>query len=270
MGAVSVVGQALADDSHSPLHGMSGDHKDIGDPATMRNNSLELKDRLPVHGGIAAAIAAAAIGLVAACTAEAPQRSDFPPAPAGLADRMATYREAARAFPQHVWRDTPPTNADGTLNGYVEIPRGESTKWEFRIPMNRREVDRTIPSELGGYPINYGFIPQTISYDGDPADVLVLGPPLEGGTVVKGRIVALMEMMDTGDLDSKVVISPLDASGRQTETLTADDRARMERFFNTYKQHDGKSTSITGWGSAERARRFLETTAGFYTTGNPR
>ena len=209
-------------------------------------------------------------GLAAGCTAEAPLRSDFPPAPAGLADRMSAYREAARSFPQHVWRDTSPTNADGTLNGYIEIPRGESTKWEFRIPMNRREVDRLIPTELGGYPINYGFIPQTISYDGDPADVLVLGPPLEGGALVKGRIVGLMEMTDTGDLDSKVIISPLDANGRQTETLTADDRARMERFFNTYKRHDGKSTAVTGWGSADRARRFLETTAGFFTAGNPR
>jgi len=201
--------------------------------------------------------------IVSACGA-APDREALPPAPAGLENRVATYMEAARKYPQHVWRDTSPLNADGTVNGYVEIPRGESTKWEFRIPQNQREVDRTIPSELGGYPINYGFMPQTVSYDGDPADVLVLGPPLEGGTVAKGRIVALMEMTDTGDIDHKVVISPLDANGRPTHELTEDDRRRMTQFFDTYKNHDGKATKITGWGDQAAARAFLDKTAGFF------
>jgi inorganic pyrophosphatase len=200
---------------------------------------------------------------LSACAAS-PAQDPLPPAPAGLAERVATYLESSRQHPQHVWRDTPPLNADGTVNGYIEIPRGESTKWEFDIPLNRREVDRMVPSELGGYPINYGFMPQTVSYDGDPADVLVLGPPLEGGTLVKGRIVALMAMTDTGDLDSKVIISPLDANGSPTHELTEDDRRRMTRFFDTYKNHDGKATKVTGWGDPAAARAFLEKTAGFF------
>lgn len=186
----------------------------------------------------------------------------FPPAPAGLDLKLSAYLEAARAHPQHVWRDTEPLNPDGSVNGYIEIPRGESTKWEFRIPLNRREVDRMIPPELGGYPTNYGFLPRTISYDGDPADVLVLGPALAGGEVVRGRIVGLMEMTDTGDLDSKVVVSPVNANHR----LDAADRARLEQFFNTYKNHEGKVTKITGWGAETDAMAFLQTTAGFFKT----
>ena len=46
---------------------------------------------------------------------------------------------------------------------------------------NARAIDRMMPVDVGGYPVNYGFVPQTISYDGDPFDVLVLGPPLAGG-----------------------------------------------------------------------------------------
>jgi inorganic pyrophosphatase len=184
----------------------------------------------------------------------------FPPAPAGLDLKMSTYLEAAKAHPQHVWRDTEPRNPDGSVNGYVEIPKGESTKWEFRIPLNRREVDRMIPPNLGGYPTNYGFVPRTISYDGDPADVLVLGPALPGGEVVKGRIVGLMEMVDTGDLDSKVVVTPIGGS----YALDAGERSRLEQFFNTYKNHDGKVTKITGWGSESDAIGFLERTAGFF------
>jgi inorganic pyrophosphatase len=201
--------------------------------------------------------------LLAACS-EAPPTTALPPAPAGLDQKLAAYKEAAAKHPQHPWRDIAPLNADGTANGYIEISRSESTKWEFRIPLNTREVDRVIPPELGGYPINYGFLPQTVSYDGDPTDILVLGPALDGGAIVKGRIVALMEMMDTGDLDSKVIISPLDANGRPTHALTEDDKRRMTQFFDTYKRHEGKVTKVTGWGDAEAARAFLDHTHGFF------
>lgn len=194
----------------------------------------------------------------------------FPPAPAGLESRLSTYLAASRSHERNVWRDSPPLNPDGTANGYIEISRGESTKWEFRIELNRREIDRMVPPDLGGYPTNYGFLPRTISYDGDPADVLVLGPPLEGGSVARGRIVALMMMVDSGDLDSKVVVSPLDANGRATHTLEAGDRDRLERFFNTYKNHEGKVTKVTGWEDAEAARNFIGRTAGFFDAGRQR
>ena len=54
---------------------------------------------------------------------------------------------------------------------------------------NERAIDRLIAPKVGGYPVNYGFVPQTISYDGDPFDILVLGPPLAGGSLVRGIIV---------------------------------------------------------------------------------
>jgi inorganic pyrophosphatase len=199
-----------------------------------------------------------------ACSGGPASSYELPPAPAGLAARARASIDAARPFAEHPWRDTPATNDDGTVNGYVEIPRGASTKWEFRIDLNRREVDRTIPPELGGYPINYGFLPQTISYDGDPADVLVLGPPLEGGTVVGGRVVALMEMIDSGDIDHKVVISPLDGSGGAAYRLEPTERARLSRFFSTYKRHEGKVTSVPGWGDESAARGFLRQVSGFF------
>jgi len=186
----------------------------------------------------------------------------LPPLPPPVREKLSTHLDATRGHPTNVWRDTPALNPDGTVNGYIEISRGESTKWEFRIPFNRREVDRMIPESLGGYPTNYGFIPQTVSYDGDPADVLVLGPAIRGGEVVNGRIVGLMRMMDTGDLDSKVVVSP---PGEQ-HALDAHIQRRLSDFFNTYKRHEGKATEVTGWGDAREALRFLHTTAGFFSS----
>ena len=202
------------------------------------------------------------LATVAACAAPPSTQTvtSFPPAPAGLDLKLSASLEAAKAHQPHVWRDMEPLNADGTVNGYIEIPRGESTKWEFRIPLNRREVDRMIPAALGGYPTNYGFMPRTISYDGDPADILVLGPALPGGEIVKGRIVGLMLMTDTGDIDAKVVATPVGA----TYALDDETRARLEQFFNTYKNHDGKVTKINGWGREADALAFLQRTAGFF------
>lgn len=207
-----------------------------------------------------------ALALAVACSG-ASGATDRSQPPIQIRERLAASLSAARGFERSPWRDVPPLNGDETLNGYVEIPRGESTKWEFRIPLNRLEVDRMIPAELGGYPTNYGFIPRTISYDGDPTDVLVLGPPVHNGAIVKGRIVALMQMMDTGDLDSKVVITPLDERGAPQYALEQADRDRLTHFFDTYKRHEGKVTQVTGWGTDADAQAFLRTTSGFFATG---
>ena len=101
--------------------------------------------------------------------------------PAAATTQLARSLDAATDHPRHVWRDTPPTNADGTVNAYIEIARGDRRKWEFDMRANARAIDRMMPEEVGGYPVNYGFVPQTVSYDGDPFDALVLGPPVSGG-----------------------------------------------------------------------------------------
>jgi inorganic pyrophosphatase len=102
--------------------------------------------------------------------------------------------DAAAQHSRHLWRDSPPVNRDGTVNAYIEIPRGERRKFEFDMVKQERFIDRVMPDSVGGYPVNYGFVPQTVSYDGDPFDALVLGPPLPGATTVRGAIVGLMHM----------------------------------------------------------------------------
>ncbi len=97
--------------------------------------------------------------------------------PATATARLASSLDAARPHTRSVWRDSPPTNADGTVNAYIEIARGDRRKWEFDINANARAIDRMIPEDVGGYPVNYGFVPQTISYDGDPFDAWSSGRP---------------------------------------------------------------------------------------------
>jgi inorganic pyrophosphatase len=199
----------------------------------------------------------------AACTTDAPP-ADLPVA---IQQKLVHDLDAARRHPHHVWRDVAATNADGTVNAYVEIGLGDSRKWELNIARQQRVIDRVLPAELGGYPINYGFVPGTISYDGDPFDELVLGPSIDGGSLVKGVAVGIMHMVDDKGWDSKVIISPTDGSGAPRYRLGPDTTAGLERFFNTYKRWEGKYSRVTGWGDAAEGLRFVARTAGFFRRG---
>ena len=212
---------------------------------------------------LAAAVLAAAVpGLLA--QNKVPER---PPAvlPQVAAATLARSLEASRTHRAHVWRDTPPFNADGTVNAYVEIPRGERRKFEFDMRANERAIDRVIPESIGGYPVNYGYVPQTVSYDGDPFDALVLGPALPGGEVVRGVIVGLMLMEDEKGLDSKVVLSRIAADGKPMHQLTDAARREMADYFNRYKKDQpGAFSNVPGWGTAANGREHVERTHAFF------
>jgi len=185
--------------------------------------------------------------------------------PAAATTQLAQSLAAAAPHTRHVWRDSPPMNPDGTVNGYIEISRGDRRKWEFNMRSNARAIDRVIPEKIGGYPVNYGFVPQTVSYDGDPFDVLVLGPPLPGGTLVRGIIVGLLYMEDEKGLDSKVVVSPTGRDGRAMYDLTARNRDEIADYFRRYKQGEpGKFSKVPGWGSVAEGRDHVTTTHAFF------
>ena len=204
------------------------------------------------------AISAASIPLFAA-------QSDPPRTlpPAAIAKLELSLDEADR-HRRHAWRDTPPFPSDGVVAAYVEIPRGERRKYEFDMARNERAIDRVLPPEVGGYPVNYGFVPQSVSYDGDPFDALILGPPLRGGRIVQGAVVGLMQMLDGGVVDSKVVLSPVDGRGQVRYQLAARDRERIGAFFNRYKDHEGVKTSVPGWGEGAAGWAFLRATHLFF------
>ncbi len=178
---------------------------------------------------------------------------------------LARSLDAARAHAAHLWRDTPPWAGHDIVVAYVEIPRGDRRKWEFDMAANARAVDRVMPGDLGGYPINYGFVPQTVSYDGDPFDALVLGPPIDGGTLVRGAIVALLYMDDEKGYDAKVVLSPLGVDG-PLFGLTDDVRGRVATYFREYKRGQrGAFSRVAGWGDADAGRAHVTATHAFFT-----
>jgi inorganic pyrophosphatase len=130
---------------------------------------------------------------------------------------------------------------------------------------NRRAIDRVIPESVGGYPVNYGFVPQTVSYDGDPFDALVLGPAIDGGETVRGVIVGLMYMEDEKGLDSKVVLSLRGAGERPLHELTASDQHRIADYFRRYKEHEiGAYSKVPGWGTLAEGIALVEKTHAFF------
>ena len=208
------------------------------------------------------------LAIGALCCSIATPQSQYPAPkvlPAAATAQLAKSLEAASGHTRHVWRDTPPRNADGTVNAYIEISRGDRQKWELDMRANKRALDRVIPESIGGYPVNYGFVPQTVSYDGDPFDALVLGPPIAGGETVRGVIVGVMHMEDEKGWDSKVVLSRIGKDGKPLHQLTAGDQQRMTNYFKRYKEHQaGAYSKVPAWGSASDGLHYVTTTHAFF------
>ena len=129
---------------------------------------------------------------------------------------------------------------------------------------NARAIDRVIPGDLGGYPINYGFVPQTISWDGDPFDALVLGPPLPGGALVHGVVVAVFYMSDEKGYDAKVVLSPRAEDGSLLPVTDAV-RQTVATYFREYKRGQrGAFSTVAGWGGPSEGRDHVTLTHLFF------
>jgi inorganic pyrophosphatase len=206
-------------------------------------------------------------GMAVVLAAQWPAFADRPQPvlPAMATASLAQSLSAASQHGHHVWRDTPPWPEDGRVTAYIEIPRGDRRKWEFEMRTNARRIDRILPEQVGGYPVNYGFVPQTISYDGDPFDALVLGPPVAGGELTPGVVVGLMLMEDEKGLDSKVVLSPVDSGGRPEYVLSDAERRRIADYFRRYKQHEtGKFSKVPGWGTAADGHEYVALTHAFF------
>jgi len=148
-------------------------------------------------------------------------------------------------------------------NVIIEIPmHGDPIKYEVDKETGAVFVDRFMSTAMR-YPCNYGYIPHTLSGDGDPADVLVMIPlPLIPGAVIRCRPVGVLNMTDESGEDTKIVAVPTSAvfAGyahiKDIGDLPTHWRERIAHFFEHYKDLDkGKWVKISGWGGIDEARR---------------
>jgi len=157
-----------------------------------------------------------------------------------------------------------PAGKDAPNDIYVaiEIPAQSSPiKYEIEKEYSAIMVDRFMATPMF-YPANYGFIPQTLSEDGDALDVLVITPyPVLPGSVVRCRPVGVLNMSDEAGPDAKLVAVPHDKlTTVYKEIQDVDDipellRQQINHFFENYKDlEEGKWVKVEGWGNAEAAR----------------
>ena len=159
-------------------------------------------------------------------------------------------------------RVTPGDKAPDEINVIIEIPsHSEPVKYEVDKKTGAMFVDRFMTTAMY-YPCNYGYVPHTLSEDGDPVDVLVVTPvPLISGSVITCRPVDMLEMTDEAGRDGKVLAVPTDdLSNLYTHVRTADDLtpnllAQIAHFFEHYKDlESNKWVRIEGWKGPEQAR----------------
>lgn len=144
----------------------------------------------------------------------------------------------------------------GIINVLIEIPAGSKNKYEFDKDLNAFALDRVLYSSVQ-YPCDYGFIPNTLGDDGDPLDGLVImDQPTFPGCVIAARPIGMLEMIDGGDRDEKILCVP-DKDPRYANVKSIKDIAphrldEIVEFFKTYKNLEKKVTEILGWQDADK------------------
>ncbi len=152
------------------------------------------------------------------------------------------------------------------INVIIEVPLGaEPIKYELDKESGALFVDRFLHTAMH-YPCNYGFIPHTLSEDGDPADVMVIGRrPVIPGCVLAARPVGVLKMEDDGGQDEKILAVPASRlhpfyndveNYTDLPTILTD---QIYHFFNHYKDLEkNKWVKIEGWGDKDEAAAIIE------------
>ena len=151
------------------------------------------------------------------------------------------------------------------INVVIEIPQGSQVKYEVDKDSGAIVVDRFLFTPMA-YPAAYGFIPNTLAADGDPADALVLTPAaVVPGAVIRARPIGMLKMEDESGQDEKIICVPHDKIHPQfTDVKSIDDlpeitRKAIEHFFERYKDLEpNKWVKVTGWAGKEEAGKVIE------------
>ena len=155
-------------------------------------------------------------------------------------------------------------NPPDVVNVVIEIPLGgEPVKYEFDKESGAIFVDRFLHTAMY-YPGNYGFIPHTLSGDGDPVDVLVVGRvPVIPGAVMAVRPIGVIFMEDEGGKDEKIIAAPAQKLSYFADVKTYEDLPpiyceQISHFFKHYKDLEkDKWVTIARWGTPDEAKKLI-------------
>ncbi|QIL91688.1 inorganic diphosphatase [Microbulbifer sp. SH-1] len=157
---------------------------------------------------------------------------------------------------------SPGKDLPNDINVIIEIPANHAPiKYEIDKDADAVFVDRFVATPMF-YPANYGYVPQTLSEDGDPLDVLVVAPyPVMVGSVIRSRVVGVLNMTDESGVDAKLLAVPhtkltkLYDHVQEISDLPELLIKQIEHYFENYKKLEaGKWVKVDGWADADAAR----------------
>lgn len=162
-----------------------------------------------------------------------------------------------------LWKDIPPgDNPPLILNAVIEVISGSRDKYEYRHEWQAFILDRIIPSSVI-FPVEYGFVPQTLSDDGDPLDIMVLSyEPLEVGCIVRVRVIGALIIEDEEGDDPKILsVLVNDARFEGYKDISDVHKHKLkeiQEFYETYKRLEPhKWVKFKEWRNAEGAKEIV-------------
>lgn len=149
------------------------------------------------------------------------------------------------------------------VNAVIESPRGSPNKYEYNTALNAFILDRALQSPLC-YPTEYGWIPGTLSEDGDPLDILVFtSHPTFPGCLIHARPIGVLHMRDEKGADCKIVAvsiaDPLFSDVRTLDDLSSHLLLEIVHFFSVYREVEDGERQTHGWLDALRAHEIIRT-----------
>ena len=151
------------------------------------------------------------------------------------------------------------------INVVIEVPlRSDPIKYEYDKKTGAIFVDRYLYTTMF-YPCNYGFVPNTLSLDGDPLDVMVVGRmPVMPGAILPARPIGVLKMEDEAGMDEKILavpnnkITPINSKVHNYLDIPEIDLLRIQHFFEHYKDLEpNKWVKVLGWGDVDEAKQFI-------------
>jgi inorganic pyrophosphatase len=151
--------------------------------------------------------------------------------------------------------------APSTVNALIEIPQGSRSKYEVDKITGLLKLDRVIYSSFH-YPVNYGFIPQTLGQDNDPLDILVLcSQSIQPLCIVEANVIGNMQMIDQGQVDDKIIAvasrDPSVGHYQRIEDLPQHFLLELKNFFEQYKALENKKVAIDNFQDQLIASRII-------------
>lgn len=162
----------------------------------------------------------------------------------------------------NLWSEIEPgSDVPDVVTAVIEVPKGSRNKYEYDKEIEAFALDRVLYSPVV-YPADYGFIPKSTYFDGDPMDILVImEQPTFPGCVIQARPIGIMGMIDGGDKDYKILAVPEDdprfKDVKDISDIPEHLLKEIEHFFSVYKNLEGKEVETLGWEDAEAAKAEL-------------